>query len=514
MPSCRSFVLLMLILLWGGIGMVGAQEPTLSNKQRNLAARYAQLENILLRMAEIDAQTNPKRSALLKKVLAESKERLIHVRFSDLIDILERQRLTEAISGQTELSQDLNDLLRLLESENRAQRRDAEKERLTKLLKEINALIHREKSLKGKTQRSEETGPLEPEQQEIHEATDRLADAMTESQEIGPRSPRQEPEKKAAENKNSDAPDPEKKSAPEKQDSDDDPVEADKDQSPTQQAMQRSMKRMQRAQKRLRESRKNEAVEEQEEAVAELQKAKAELDRILRQLREEELMQTLQWLDARIKKMLQAEKMILTQTQKVAAESTGEPAGETEQANAPADRLHGLRTGRVAADQAAVILDADAALIVLREDGTAQAMTESLAQTRFDMVDVQERLARGDAGALTQEIEQSIIQALEEMLDVIEAAKKESEKRQQQQAEQQAGGGASEDEQRLIDILSELRMIRQMQTRVNDRTQRYERMAVEPNADLPTLGRQVEELARQQSRIARILNTIKVGKNE
>ncbi|MDR3109211.1 MAG: hypothetical protein LBU65_05930, partial [Planctomycetaceae bacterium] len=488
-----------------------------------LAANYSQLENILLRMAEIDAATNPKRSALLKKVLAESKERLMNMRFSEIIDILEKQRLTDAINEQTELTLDLKDLLRLLESENRAQRRDEEKERIAKLLKEINDLIHREKSLKGRTQQAEQMSPLEPEQRNIHDATDRLSDEMAETQ-VGPRS--KPSDSKSNENKSGDEKSDENKSDENKpneqkseqqkpndngnRDEHEEQVEADASQSPAQQAMQRSMQRMRRAQKRMEESKKKDAIDEQEEAIAELQKAKAELDKILRQLREEELMQTLQWLDARIKKMLATEKLILTQTQKTAAEQAADATNEAEQ-----NRLLEIRTGRIAADQATVILDADAALIVLREDGTAQAMTESLSQTRFDMVDVQERLGRGNVGTLTQEVEQTIIRSLEEMLDAIDAAKKESEKRQQQaESQQQNGGAMSEQDQRLIDILSELRMIRQMQIRVNDRTQRYEKMANEPNANLPELGKQVEELSRQQSRIAKILNTIKVGKNE
>lgn len=536
------------------VSVAAAQDaPTLSGKQQALARRYAQLESVLLRMAEINAQTNPKRSALLKKVLSESKDRLIDMRFDELIEILERHRLNEAVGNQETLERDLTDLLKLLESENRAQRRDEEKEKIAKLIKELDDLIHREKALKGKTSRADDPEGLEPEQKDVRDRADDLADKMAESQEIGPRSrkdvpdspktpekpaadkPKTDPGDKRDENKPEDDKQGENKPPNEKSDDKpdgdtEDAEEVDKSLSPAQQAMQKSMKRMREAEKRLRKAEKDEATEAQEEAIAELQKAKAELEKILRQLREEELMQTLLWLDARIKKMLRAEKAIRDQTEnlaKVPAANEGPGAtdeGETGERDAGTDgenaaesaRSRQVRLSRLAADQVLIMGDADAALIVLREDGTARAMTESLLQARFDMEEVRDRLTRGDTSPATLEVEQAIIDALEEMLEAIDQARKDAEERRQQQQEQEQQGGSpmSEDDQRLINILSELKMIRLMQARVYERTRRYEAMLGEEGADMERLRVQIEELARQQTRIVRILNDIDVGKNE
>ncbi|HBT77236.1 MAG TPA: hypothetical protein DEB39_10010 [Planctomycetaceae bacterium] len=479
-----------------------AQESPLSQRQKQLSERYSQLENVLLRMAEINARTNPKRAALLKKVLAESKDRLIDMRFDELVAILAKHRLTEAIDGQETLERDLAELLKLLESENRAGRRDAEKEKIAKLIRELDELIHREKAIRGKTQRSDRFEAIEKEQADVRDRADKLSDKMSESQEIGPRSDNRSDNRSDRD--------------PESDDPDEvDPEEVDKSRSPTQQAMQKGMRRMRAAGKRLRESKKAEAIEEQEEAISELQKAKAELEKILRQLREEELMQTLLWLDARVKKMLRAEKSIHSQTENAVGFAPGNEGGggnvETNAETEETIRARTIRLSRLAADQSLVIVDADAALIVLREDGTAQAMGESLLQARFDMEEVRLRLNRGEASPTTLRVEQAVIDALEEMLEALDLAKKDAERRQQQQQPGAPGGPA---DQRLLNILSELKMIRLMQARVYERTQRYETMLVEPGADLPALQTGVEELARQQTRIGRILNSIEIGKNE
>ena len=59
-------------------------------------------------------------------------------------------------------------------------------------------------------------------------------------------------------------------------------------------------------------------------------------------------------------------------------------------------------------------------------------------------------------------------------------------------------------------------MIRTMQRRVNERTTHYDteiKKALEnPDADLSPFKQVVEELARQQNRIARILHELKTGR--
>ncbi len=529
-------------LFLGSIALVYAQDaatkksPALPDKEQALSGKYDQLEAILLRMAEMNATTNPRRATLLKKVIAESKDRLIPLRFEEIVAILQKSRFTQAIDAQTGLEKDLGELLKLLESENREKLRVAEKEKIKEVLKEIEELILQQRSLKGRTTEAENLKPVAQDQEKIGDKTRTLSQRMGDIQEIGP------PSQEKTEQKDSEPQDGEKdqnkdsqskpnpqgdekdkskdsQSKPNPQDGenqdgsespeDDDPQaekEPQEKSSPTQQAMREAQKRMKRAQEQLEKAEKKGAVEDQEEAIAELQKARAELERLLRQLREEELMQSLQYLDARLRKMLQLEKAIRAQTERLEKQLS-----ETTDSETNAERQVQILASRLSVDQSKVIEEADAALVLLREDGTAQAMNESLEQTRFDMLEVEQRLARADVSATTQTVEDSIIEAIQEMIDAVTQAKKDSQERDKKQ--QNSQGQASEDEQNLINQLSELRMIRTMQRRVNERTARYEQLLGEGKSDLAVLEKGVDELARQQLRIRQILRDLSLGRN-
>ncbi len=519
-----SFSLAVVGFLTTAISFCGAQQ--LPEKQRTLSDRYAQLEQIILRMSEVSASTNPKRAELLRKVLAASKNRLVSPRLDELVRALEQRRLTDAIASQEGIEKDLLELLKLLESENRDQRRQDEKERIKEFLRDLEELIHKEKTLKQRTAQNENATPFEKEQKDVRLLTQSLRDRIENHENPGKKKDDKTSDDKNSDDKKSDDKDakkPDDKKSDEnkagdeekmkesagseetKPDSDKkqaEPEESEEGKSPTQQAMSRALKRMKQAEKKLKEAEKKGAIEDQEEAIAELQKAKAELEKILRQLREEELMQTLEKLEARFKRMLKVEQGIRTQTEKLSKEGgDGEEVRRTVQ----------IQSSRLGADQQTVVEDADAALVLLREDGTAQAMVESLLQARFDMGEAKTRLDRTELDAITLGIEDAVIASLEEMLDAIDMAIKESKKRQEDQAPS-PGGGGDDGEEPLIQMLSELRMIRSMQRRVNERTERYEKMLGQPAADLDSLKNGVDELTRQQHRISRILHDIKVGR--
>ena len=505
--SKHPFLLLIIaIAVLTAVSFCSAQQ--LTEKQRALSDRYAQLEQIILRMSEVSASTNPRRAELLRKVLAASKDRLVSPRLDEVVRTIEQKRLTDAISAQEGIEKDLLELLRLLESENRDQNREAEKERIKEFLRDLEELIHKEKTLKQRTAQNEDTVPFEQEQKDVRLLTQSLRDRIEDHENPGQRKDdkdsKQGDENDAKQGDENDTKqgDENKNDGNQEQSESDDSNEA---KTPTQQAMNQALKRMRQAEQKLKEAEKKGALEDQEEAIAELQKAKAELEKILRQLREEELMQTLEKLEARFKRMLRVEQAIRSQTERLSNENSEDD--ETR-------RTVQIQSSRLGADQQTVIEDADAALVLLREDGTAQAMVESLLQARFDMTEAKSRLDKTELGPLTLAIEDAIITALEEMLDAIDLAIKEAQKRQENPDGNSDSQGGGAHEEPLIQILSELKMIRSMQRRVNERTERYEKMLAEPNADLGSLKNSVDELARQQNRISRILHDIKVGRTE
>ena len=90
-------------------------EAALANRQRQLGDRFVELEKLLLRMAELTAPTDPRRAALLRQAVAQSKDRDIDHQFEALVDLLKQQRLSLAVKGQDDVQRVLSRLLELLE---------------------------------------------------------------------------------------------------------------------------------------------------------------------------------------------------------------------------------------------------------------------------------------------------------------------------------------------------------------------------------------------------------------
>jgi hypothetical protein len=214
---------------------------------------------------------------------------------------------------------------------------------------------------------------------------------------------------------------------------------------------------MAEARKKLEEAKRENAMKEQEEAIRELEQAKAELEEILRQLREEEMARTLAMLEARFRKMLDAQVQVYQGTQRL-----------DKVPQAERDRDDTIEAGRLSRKEAEIAIEADKALTVLQEEGSAVAFPEAVIEIRDDMLTVRDRLGEAKTDAMTQGIEQDIIAALEEMITALVKAQKDLDDKKQQQSP--PPGQAGENDTPLVDTLSELKMIRALQMRVNTRT--------------------------------------------
>jgi hypothetical protein len=256
---------------------------------------------------------------------------------------------------------------------------------------------------------------------------------------------------------------------------------------------------MQEAQKKLSEAQREGAVEEQEEAIRELEEAKTELERILRQLREEEIERMLTMLEERFVRMLEMQREVYEGTQRL-----------DEVPQEQWDRNHGLEARRLSRAEAEIVLEADKALNLLREDGSAVAFPEAVQQTREDMQQVVQRLARAQVGNVTQAIEQDIIEALEEMIEALQKAIEDAEDRRGMPS---PGTPMRPEDQSLVDVLAELKMIRALQMRVNRSTDRYSKLIDGEQADSSELLRALDGLAERQQRIFRITRDLQLGRN-
>jgi hypothetical protein len=541
----------------------------LSVRQQQVRARFAELEKLLLRMAELTAPTDPARAALLRQAVAQSKQRDIDHQFEELVRLLGEERLSLAVKGQGDVQRDLARLLELLLSEDRTKRIESEKERVREYLKQVNKIIKEQKSVQDETSRGRDAKPLADRQGELADKTGELAQRLGEDareKQAGDESadgqqPRQdEPgdaEKPDEEKRQRDAGDADKdpqdkNKNDDKRDADDKdakkdgadekdakdagqpadqqdaepgpspaegkegrpqqqppmPGEPNEGQSqPGQQPPSESpaQQRLEQAQRRMREAQEKLEQAKREDATQKQAEALKELQQAKAEL-EEILRQLREEEMSRMLAMLEGRFRKMLDAQVEVYEGT-QRVDQVPQTQR--DRDDEIEAGRLSRKEAQIVVEADKCLGVLREEGTAVAFPEAVVEMRDDMQQVVERLARTDVGQLTQGIETDIIAALEEMIAALKKAQKEMEDKQQQAAQ----GQVVEGDPPLVDVLAELKMIRALQMRVNKRTQRYAEMTKNEQADQPELLEALRQLAEREERIHKVTRDIVVGRN-
>jgi hypothetical protein len=531
----------------------------LASQQRQLAAKYQHLEQVLLRLSEVTAAQNPRRAALLREAISQSKRGEIPVHFATIAKLLQEDRLALASKDQGQLALQLDALLQLLLKENRASRLESDKRRVRRYLKELNRLIRAQRGVKARTEGGDQTKPLEEDQRALAEKTGDLAQGIAKDEgpqgepsagKASPSGDRSEGKPGAQKGQQGDRPaeakkppgtprdngkpagdqsgsKPESKSPPSRSPNGDgkgqpssppsrqgqgqpgqgQPGESQSTE-PEQQKpnsirsanerIRAAQQQMERARAKLQEAKRRGANQDQAAALEQLQQAKAMLERILRQMREEEVKQMLVRLEARFRRMLQLQLEIHEGTKRVDS--------------VPADaRDHDdeIEAGRLSRAEALLVDEADKALLLLREDGSSVAFPEAVEQIRDDMVEVTDRLRQVKVGLLTQEIEQEIIAALEETIVALRKMQKKMESGKGQSGKPSPGGQMAEPP--LVDALAELRMIRSLQLRVNRQTERYRKLLDQAQANPIEVDAAIQRLAERQQRIHQATRDLKLG---
>jgi hypothetical protein len=137
------------------------------------------------------------------------------------------------------------------------------------------------------------------------------------------------------------------------------------------------------------------------------------------------------------------------------------------------------------------------------------AFPEVLMQVRDDMQNVARRLGKADVGEVTQTIEQDIIATLKEMIEALKKAQQNL-----QNKNQKPGQPGQPGNQALIDLLAELKIIRSLQVRVNNRTLTYARRYPGEQANDPDIQKELDNLAQHERKIFEVTNNIARGKNK
>lgn len=561
----------------------GKAADDLSVEQARLADRYKRLEEVIGRLAELSASTDPRRAQLLREAIAQSREQDVNTRFETIVKLLQEERLSVAATNQTELQKELESLLGLLLKADRDKELTSQRERIHKYLKEVDRLIRVQKGVRARTAEGDPLKPITEEQKRLATETGKLGsdiattdgdkkkpsgdslkpadkqplksddgkspdkpgdkpiNSKNDSQSGGPSKPQKPADgskpgglKKADEKNQNGKPSngdqkpssgkpksgqpsngqpskpsdsPPNDSQPEMQTPDDSGNSQQRKQQPQEPAdraanrLRAAQQRMDDALKKLEESKRQNAADVQLQAVKELEQAKAELERVLRQLREEELERTLTQLSARFRKMLEMQTAVYEGT--VHLDHVPE---------AQRTHDHEIESARLSRQESQIVLEVNKALLVLHDEGSSVAFPEAIEQMRDDMRQVAERLAALKVEKITQGLEKDIIAALEETITALDMSLKDLEKKRTPRGQQPAAG--QPDDMPLVDKLAELKMIRSLQMRINNRTKTYGEMIHGEQAESPDLLKALDGLAERQQRVWKATSDLQQGRNQ
>jgi hypothetical protein len=248
------------------------------------------------------------------------------------------------------------------------------------------------------------------------------------------------------------------------------------------------------------------ASKDQGDAIEKFEAAKKKLEELLRQLREEEMERLLADLQRRCEKMLAMQIAVYNGTKNVWA------AVELNLDKLPS-RENKQDSLKLSDNEGEIVVEAKKAIELLEAEGSAVAFPEVFQQVREDMMHVQRRLGVSDVGTVTQTIEQDIIDSLKEMIEALKKARQEMENKKNNPS---PPGGPPPD-QKLLELIQELKLIRSLQIRVNTRTLTYGRMYQakegEQTSD-PNIRRELLNLSERQERIFEVTNRLAKGDNK
>lgn len=129
-----------------------AEAESLETKQRQLVQRFQKLEELFLRMSELEAVSNPTHAGLLMQAAQLSKQLGTRQRLNNAGDLIARGQISKAIQEQESAHENLKKLLELLQSENRASRIRDERAKLEDILKDLRRLESLQRALRGRTE--------------------------------------------------------------------------------------------------------------------------------------------------------------------------------------------------------------------------------------------------------------------------------------------------------------------------------------------------------------------------
>jgi len=469
-----------------------------------------------------------------------------NLRKSDAFNNLETMQ--QVMNRNQELRDDLRKLIDILSRDNREDQLRKEKENAQKTLEELKAIIAKQERVRASTELGKSSKKdLGESQKKVTDQTKDLAGLAKKSPEgksqsdssskSNPKEGGKDSDKKGSDSKGKDDKEGKQKDGKEtgkegkKGDSKDkDKEEPGKDdkgssspppsESGEQAAAKKSIKEatqdQEKAQAKIEKGDNQGAAGDQTQALDKLKQAQKKLEELLQQIREEEMKRLLAQLQTRCEKMLNMQISVKTSTEELDKAIKALPSQKP-------TRVEDQKALELSDAEDAIVREATAAIQLIEQEGSAIAFAEVFGQVRQDMILVAQKLKRTDAGAITQGIETDIIDSLKEMIAALKKARQEPSKQKPNQNQENSGGN-NNNENRLLDQIAELKMIRSMQIRVNQRTTTYARQfeGEQPkDSSDPKVREQVDQLKKElfdlglrQEKITRVTKDMALGRNK
>lgn len=180
----------------------------LARRQERIASKYAQLEELMLRMAQLEAAQNPRRAALLNQALGKSKDSHTKLQLETIATLLGKRQLSRAAREQGSAEKSLEELLKLLQSEDRSERLKTEQERIKEYIKEVERMIRIQRSIQGQNEGGGDAKRIAEEQNKLAERAEDLSNKIKENEEGSTESPEQAAQPEGDKSKQGDKPEP------------------------------------------------------------------------------------------------------------------------------------------------------------------------------------------------------------------------------------------------------------------------------------------------------------------
>lgn len=253
------------------------------------------------------------------------------------------------------------------------------------------------------------------------------------------------------------------------------------------------------AEKKLNDKKNDGAGKNQDDALDKIAKAIKELEKRLKQLREKEMRQKLEDLERRVNKMLQMQIEVYEATKRI-DNTIKKNNNEVATADRQKATLEAEKEGNIA-------IEAEKALRLLEGEGTAIVFAGVLGEAKKDMEAVKKELDRTNVGSDTQLVEEQIIAQLKRMLEALKKAKQDLDNPPPPPPPGMPPP-PNDPKKNLIQLVEQLKLLKELQIQVNDRTTAFGKRTTGPQSQDPFIQEQLKQLSERQETLKKMLQKV------